>query len=59
MAVLRVTQGGSFTYNTGWKFYVQHRVAVLYIIQDDSYMYNTDSSFTYNTGCQSYVSTGC
>jgi len=33
-AVLRVTQSGSFAYNTGWQFYVSQRVAFLRITED-------------------------
>jgi len=49
VAVLRMTQGGNFTYNRGW------RVAFLHIIQSNTSSFNTGGSFTYFTVWQFYV----
>ena len=53
VAGLRITEVGSFTYNTcgsvtcnrGWQFYLQHRVTVFRITQGGSFTYNTELLF--------------
>jgi len=39
---LRITQGGSITYNINWQFYVQKSVEILPVTQCASFMFNTD-----------------
>jgi len=45
VADLRVTQGGSFTCNTGWSFYVKHRMAVSRLTQGGSFSFNIEWQF--------------
>jgi len=41
LAVLRLKQGGDFTYSTEWQFYVLHRVEILHITRCCNSTYNT------------------
>ena len=52
---LRIVEGGSFTCNTGWRFYVSRRLAFLRITKDGSFTFHTGGSLTCNTGWQFYV----
>jgi len=40
VAVLRVPQGGSFTCNTGWQFYVSNSLVVLHKIESGCFTSN-------------------
>ena len=44
VAVLHLTLGGDFTYDTVWQVYIEHRVAVLQVSLCDI--------FTYSAVCQ-------
>jgi len=44
-ADLRVTQGGSFTYNTFWQFYIQHSLDILRVTQCGRFTYNPVRQF--------------